>query len=63
MSANLQILIDSIEDGLIVVGLDGVVKLANRSANLLVQARPGKRLPSEEINRKLLSLVLELRLV
>lgn len=57
MSANLQILIDSIEDGLIVVGLDGVVKLANRSANLLVQARPGKRLPSEEINRKLLSLV------
>lgn len=57
MSANLQILIDSIEDGLIIVGQDGVVKLANRSAGSLVQASPGRRLPSEEINRKLLSLI------
>lgn len=57
MSANLQILIDSIEDGLIIVGADGMVKLANRSATSMVRAIPGKRLPSDEINGQLISLV------
>ncbi len=57
MSANLQILIDSIDDGLVVVGQDGIVKLANRTATTLLRALPGKRLPSEEINGQLISLL------
>lgn len=57
MSANLQILIDSIDDGLVIVGTDGIVKLANRAATSLLRALPGKRLPSEEINGQLISLV------
>lgn len=57
MSANLQVLIDSIEDGLIIVGQDGVVKAANRVASSMIRALPGKRLSSDEINGQLASLI------
>jgi len=56
MSTNLQVLIDSIEDGLIIVGQDGVVRAANRASMAMIRVLPGKRLPSDEINNHLVSL-------
>lgn len=57
MSANLQILVDSIEDGLMVVGKDGIVKLTNRMATAQLKALVGKPLASDEIRVQLAALI------
>ncbi len=49
MSANLQILVDSIEEGLLIVSPDGVVRLANQAATRHFPIILGKRLPAEEV--------------
>lgn len=49
MSANLQVLLDSIDQGLLIVSPDGVVRLLNSAANQLLPSQPGKRLCAEEI--------------
>lgn len=49
MSANLQILVDSVDEGLMVVSPEGLVRLANRAAAALFPVVLGKRLAAEEI--------------
>lgn len=49
MSANLQILVDSINEGLMVVSPEGLVRLANRAVGALFPVTVGKRLAAEEI--------------
>lgn len=49
MSANLQILVDSIDQGLLIVAPDGVVRLTNQAATRMFHIILGKRLAAEEI--------------
>lgn len=53
MSANLQELIDSVEEGLLIVGPEGTVKIANRAASEALRATPGKPLAADEIRVQL----------
>lgn len=55
MSANLQILVDSIDEGLLIVSPEGVVRLSNQAANKLFPIVPGKRFPAEEVLVKILA--------
>ena len=49
MSANLQILVDSVNEGLMIVSPDGLVRLANRAASALFPVAVGRRLAAEEV--------------
>lgn len=53
MSASLQELIDSVEEGLLIVGPEGTVKIANRAASEALRAVPGKPLAADEIRVQL----------
>lgn len=49
MSENLQILVDSIDEGLMIVSPEGVVRLANRAASALFPVTVGHRLAAAEV--------------
>lgn len=49
MSANLQVLVDSIDEGLLIVSTEGVVRLANHAATQVFPISLGKRLEIEEV--------------
>lgn len=49
MSANLQVLVDSIDEGLLIVSAEGVVRLANQAATQVFPISLGKRLEIEEV--------------
>lgn len=48
MSANLQVLVDSVSDGLLIVSPEGLVRLTNQAATELLPIILGKRFPAEE---------------
>jgi signal transduction histidine kinase len=49
MSANLQILVDSIDQGLLIVSPEGLVRLTNQAATQMFPVILGKRLAVEEV--------------
>lgn len=49
MSGNLQVLVDSFDEGVLIIGTDGVVRLANQAATRFFPIVLGKRLEVEEV--------------
>ena len=57
MSATLQDLMDVLEEAFFIVGSDGVVKLVNKAANMMLPLDVGKKLAIEAFNVQLSSVV------
>lgn len=55
MSNNLQILVDSLDEGLLIVSPDGVVRLSNQAASKFFHVVPGKKLDAEEVMVQILA--------
>ena len=49
MAANLQVLVDSLDEGMLIVSPEGVVRLANQAARRFFTVVVGKRLAVEEL--------------
>lgn len=49
MAANLQVLVDSLDEGMLVVSPEGIVRLSNQAANRFFPIVVGKRLVVEEL--------------
>ena len=49
MAANLQVLVDSLDEGMLIVSPEGVVRLVNQAARRFFPVVVGKRLAVEEL--------------